>query len=124
MRGVHVEVSAAVCAQHLDGELRCQGALLDCLSAAFQRLHGSGGFEVLNRSLRNEEQGGNYGNGQKNVQRTPSHIDPEVSYGLSGMPGKTAYQSYRNCNPNGRRYKILHGEPRHLNEVADRKSVV
>src|SRR5262249_43751011 len=115
MRRVCVEVSAAIRAEHLDRELRCQRSLFDRLRAAFQCLYRLSWFEVLNGPLPDEEQSSHDRNRQKDINGAPRHIHPEVSYRPRRMPGETTNHRNRDCNTYSRGNKVLYGECCHLN---------
>ena len=122
MRGVRVEVSAAVGSQHLDRELRCQRTLLDRLRSRLPGFAPSRRrFEVLNRSLPDEEQRRHDRNRKQDVKRAARHIDPEISDRLRGVPRKSANQRDRNRNTHRSGNKVLDRERGHLHEVAHRR---
>src|SRR5262245_34848143 len=55
MRGVGVEKSPTVCAEHFYRELRSNRALRDGLLRAFQCVHNVVRFEILHYALRNKK---------------------------------------------------------------------
>src|ERR1700745_1210893 len=119
MSRVCVEETAAICAQHLDGELRSQGALGDRLARAFQRLDCLIRLKILNATLRNKEQSGQNANWKQDVERPTGDINPEISYGLRGVPCESANQRYGHGHPGRRGDKVLNGQGSHLDEIAD-----
>src|ERR1700719_755407 len=119
MSRVCVEETAAIRAQHLDGKLRSQGALSDRLARTFQSLDCLIRFEVLNATLRNKKQSGENTNWKQDVERPTSDINPEISYGLRGVPCESANQRNGHGHSRRRGDKVLNGQGSHLDEIAD-----
>src|SRR5215813_3860908 len=119
MRRIRVEIAASIRAKHLNRELRSQRPLRDRLRSSLQGLGRNRRFEILNGSLPHKEQRGGNGNLQKDVQRTSRYINPEVSYCLGCVTGKTSDHSYCHRNTNGSGNEVLDCEPGHLNEVTE-----
>jgi hypothetical protein len=149
MRRVRVEESAAIGTQNLDGLLRChrphgqrlsvgRGGLGQRIALGVLERHAGGvelgvvvlecldrrhilvGVEVLNDALTHEEHRERAAQRQQQVQGNARQVHPEIADSLCGTARKTANQRKRNRNAGGRREKILHGERRHLREVAHR----
>src|SRR6202043_1568981 len=68
MSRVCVEETAAIRAQHLDGELRSQRALGDRLAPAFQSLDCLIRLKILNAALRNKKQSGENTNRKQDIE--------------------------------------------------------
>ena len=79
MRSIGVEETAAVGAEHLDGDLRGNGPHRDRLFAAFKR----GGFDIgperLGHALPNQEKRIDDADRQQDVERATGDIDPEIA---------------------------------------------
>ena len=121
MRGVGVEEAAAIRAELLDGFLRRYRALRDGLLPAFQSGHAGVGLQILDHTLRAQEQRRDDRNRKQHIDRGTRHIDPEITDGLGLMPRKASYDCNRNRNPGGGRHEVLNGQGRHLHQVAERR---
>ena len=90
MRGIGVEESAAVGAEHLDRYLRSHGADRDGLLGAFECRR----IDVLTQSLRHalpdQEQRIDHADRQQDVERAAGDIDPEVAHRPNGCTRKAA----------------------------------
>ena len=95
MRGVGVEESAAIGAEHLDRFLRCHRSLRDGLFRAFERGRNRIGMQILNHALRAKNQCRNDRDRQQDVQGRPRHVDPEVADGLDRLARESAHQRNR-----------------------------
>ena len=147
VRRVHVEESAAVGAELLDGDLGRRGpdgqdllgqgrlrhlrlALLveDRLAVlvGLRLVVLSGlddrdlrvGAEGLDDALRDEDEREHERERQQDVERRPREIDPEVADRLGGAPREPADEGGQRRHPGGGRDEVLHGEPQHLGQVA------
>src|SRR6202043_3548582 len=102
MSRVCVEETAAIRAQHLDGELRSQRALGDRLAPAFQSLDCLIRLKILNAALRNKKQSGENTNRKQDIECPTSDINPEISYGRRGVPCESANQRNGHGHPRRR----------------------
>ena len=121
VRGVGVEEAAAVGAQHLDDFLRGDRPLGDHLLGALERGRLGVGAEILRHALPDEEQADDDADRQQDVERAAGEIDPEVADALGRAPGEAADQRDRQRDAGRGRDEVVHGEPRHLDEVAHRR---
>ncbi|MNL24772.1 hypothetical protein D3C87_1462210 [compost metagenome] len=84
MRGIGIEETAAIGAEHLDRQLRRYRADCDRLPRAFKRL----GADISAKRLRHAEpyvnQGKHDTGRQQDVERRAHHIHPEIADGLAG----------------------------------------
>ncbi len=120
MRGIRVEKTAAIRAQHLDRELRGNRSAGDGLGAAFEGCRADRAVEGLRHSLPHQEQGRNQRDRQQHIQGRPGQIDPEVPDRFGTSAGKAADQGDRDRNAGRSRQKHLDRDPHHLCEIAER----
>jgi hypothetical protein len=121
MRRIGVEEPAAVGAEFLDDLLRGNRALRDHLLGAFERRRLGIGAEVLRHALPHQHERADDRNRQQDVENAAGHIDPEIADAFRRAAGKAADQRHRQHDPDCRRDEVLHGQPRHLGEVAHRR---
>jgi hypothetical protein len=120
MRSVGVEETSAIGPELLDDLLRRHGPLGDRLRRTLDGLGDGVRREVLNRPLRDEHERANDGDRQQDVQRAARDVNPEVADLVGPMAGEPADQRNRDRNTGGRRHEILHGQRRHLHQIAHR----
>jgi len=149
MSSVGIREAAAIGPQHLDGHLRGHGPLRDRLGVNFFIFHDglalrvfhllTGGvlfddlnsvrlnhfrriigFEILNHSLGDQEDGVEQTDRQKQIEIRPHHVHPEVADGLGGMAGNAPYQGGGDSNPRGGGNKIMKRQSHHLRKVGHR----
>ncbi len=119
--GVRVEEAAAVRAELLDRFLRGDRPLRDRLRRAFQRLGHRVRMEILDDSLRAEDDRDDDGDRQEDVERGARQVDPEVADPIRFVPRESANERDGDRDARGRRHEVLHGERGHLDEVAHRR---
>ena len=117
MRGIGVEEAAAICAEHLDRDLRGDRADCDRLLGALQRRCFDIGAERLRYALPNEEQRKHDANRHQDVERAAGDIDPEAADRLCRRARKTADERNRQHDAGRRRQKVLMRHAQHLREV-------
>ena len=120
MRSVGVEETAAIGAEHLDGDLRSDRTDRDGLLGAFQRGGVDIGAERLRHALPDQKQRGDDANWHENVERAAGDIDPEVADRLHRRAGEAADQHERQYDAGRRRQEVLVREAEHLGEVGQR----
>ena len=119
MRGIDVEKPAAVRAQHLDRDLRCDRSARDQLLSAFERRYPDRAVEGLGHALPYEEQGGRNGDRQQHVEQRPGHIDPKIADRMAVPAREAAHQGDPDGDTGGGGEKRLNGDPCHLAQVAE-----
>ena len=92
MRGVRIEETAAVRSDHLDSFLRSDWSLCDGLLHPFQRRRIGVWMQILNYSLRTQQQCSHDAQRQKNVESRACEIYPEVSDCLGTLPCETTHK--------------------------------
>ncbi len=146
MGRVGVGVTAAVRSQHLDRDLgshrpfrdglrvdhlrhhdRIALCVLDRVSVrvVLRHLHrflldqgGSiVGLEVLDHTLRDQEQRGDQAKGQQQVVGEAHEIDPEIAHRFRRMPGDAAHERRRDGDADRRGKEIMAGQRDHLREI-------
>ena len=117
MRGIGVEEAAAVGAEHLDRDLRCDGPERDDLLGALQRRRGDRTGERLRDAERDQDQRINDADRQQDVERDPGQIGPEIADALRLAPSETADQREGDRDAGRGRQEIVNGQPDHLGEV-------
>ena len=120
MRGVRIEETAAIGAQHLNRFLRRHWPLRDGLLRAFQRGNRRVRMQVLDHALRAQHQRREYRNRQQDIEGRSRQIGPEISDSLQRVPRETAHQSDGDSQSRGGGKEVMHRQPRHLDEVTDR----
>ena len=120
MRRVGVEEAAAIGAEHLDGDLRGDGADGDGLLGAFQRRRVDISAERLRHALPDQKQSIGNADRQQDVERAAGDIDPEIADGLRRGPREAADQRHREHDAGCRREEVLMGEAEHLHEIGQR----
>src|SRR5262245_19488647 len=98
MRGVCIEESTAIGAEHLDGDLRRDRTNRDGLLRAFECRRLDIGPERLGHSLPDEKERRHDADGYEHVERAARDIDPEVADGLRRVTCKTANERDRERN--------------------------
>ena len=78
-------------------------------------------FEVLDASLRDQEQSGDDCRSEAEHRACTGHVHPEISDGLCRVARKSTNQSNRNRNSDGGGNEILDSERGHLDEIAKRR---
>ena len=146
MRGVGVDIAAAVGAEHLDRDLRSHRPLHDGLFGdglffhhrfavgsvdrlAFvillfdldlHRLDQRGlgvGLEILNHALRHEKDREDEADRQEQIVSDAHEIDPEVADGLGGMPRDAAHERRGDGDAGGGGDEVMKCQPDHLREI-------
>ena len=117
MRGIGVEETTAIGAEHLDRQLRRHGADRNRLPRPFQGLR----EDVTTQCLRHAEPDVNEGeydaDGQKHIERRTDHIHPEIADGLAGSACEGADKPDGNRHARRSGHKVLYGEASHLGEI-------
>ena len=119
MRGVRIEETAAIGAEHLDGFLRGHRALGDGLGGAFERGDLGIRTEILNHALRYEDERNTIESGIRHVERRAGEVDPEVADGLRRAARESAHKRNGGGDAGRRGSEVMNGEPHHLREVTD-----
>ena len=123
MGAVRVEEAAAVRAQHLDRLLRGDRAHGEDLFRAFQRRQLAVREQVLQHSLRDEEERVEERDGQEHVDRGAHQVDPKVADRLAAKRPRFARQASRDGKGHGDSRggggEVVPRQPGHLREVAD-----
>ncbi len=117
MRGIGVEETAAIGAQHLDRQLRRHGANGNRLLRAFQRLRRDIGAERLRYAEPDVNQCQHYAERQQHIKRGADHIHPEITDRLAGGPRKSADQANGDCHAGCGGNEVLHCKTGHLGQV-------
>lgn len=87
---VGVEESASVGPKLFDSPLGGNGPHSQALSTWHARIEsGNGlvGLKVLHDPLAYQANRQHEGQGQKDIERDPSHVDPKIAYRRRGLPG-------------------------------------
>ncbi|OPY89650.1 MAG: hypothetical protein A4E72_01029 [Syntrophus sp. PtaU1.Bin208] len=80
-------------------------------------LQGGNGFigmEILDGSLGDQKKGVDQAERQQEIEIPPDQIDPEISEGLSRLPGDSPHQGRRHGDSGSRRNEIVEDESHHL----------
>ena len=149
MRGVGVRVTAAVRAEHLDGDLRRHRPLHDGLRVERLVFHhgislgindrfairidfrdGNGlrldefrrrvRFEILNHALRHEKQREHEADRQQQIISDARHVHPEVADGRGRVPRDAAHERRRDRHADGGGKKVVDRQRDHLREIRHR----
>src|SRR6185369_2929918 len=123
MGTVGIKEAAAVGAPLLDELLRCDRPLRDQLpgwstSLRIDKLCGVVRAEVLNYSLRHQQQRSDQAKRQQHPKRRARHVNPEVSDGLTLLSCDAANKRNCQCDADRGRNEVVICESRHLREVA------
>ena len=127
---VDVEKTAAVGAQLLDDHLRSRRTnrnmlFRNGLSIGIRRRldqrHRLIRPERLHHALRHEHQCPDDRQRQKDVEHASGQVVPEVADRLCRTPDESANQSDQYGHSRGRRHEVLHGQPEHLRQIAQRR---
>ncbi len=82
--------------------------------------HGLVGAEVLDHPLGDQDEGGDQGDRQQDVEGAAGHIDPEVAQHRGLAPHEAADQGNGDRHAGGGGDEVVHRQPHHLGEVAGR----
>ncbi len=130
MRRVRVEEAASVRADLLDCDLRGRRADRDDLVEddlavrvlrRLQERDGLVGRERLHDALRDEQERHDNRERQEHVEHAPREVEPEVPDRRRGLARERSNERNDDRHRGGRRHEVLHGERRHLDEVAHRR---
>ncbi len=123
MRGVGVEESAAVGAQHLDGFLRGHRPLRDHLLRAFQRRDCRVGMQVLDHALRAQNSSApTQRDRQQHVHASRASYPPRSCRSSCFCCAcETAHQRHRDRDAGRGGSEILNRQRGHLHEVTERR---
>ena len=120
-RRVDVEEPATVGAQLLDRDLRGHRADREHLVGALERLRRHRVAEGLEHTLGEQEQGDDDRQRQQDVVQAPDHVLPEVPQAAARAVDDPADQRDQHRHPDRRGHEVLHRQPGHLAEVAQRR---
>ncbi len=129
MRAVGVEEAAAVGAELLDRDLRCgrpqrQGLRRhEILVRVLRWLKPRNLFvrsKILHNALRHEQQGQDQRQWHEHIKRRTHEIDPVIADRLGRSPSQPANHREENGDAGRRGHEILHAEPGHLRQIAER----
>src|SRR5579875_379766 len=95
MRRVGVEEAAAIGPQFFDNLLGGNRPLGDYLRLPVQGMHDSIRIEVLDDSLRDQDQRADDADGQQEVERTAGKVHPEIAQLLGAAASESTHQRYR-----------------------------
>ena len=120
MRGIGVEEAAAICAEHLDRDLRGNRPDRDGLLGPFhcRRIHVRA--KCLRDALPDQEQRIGHADGDQDVKRHAGDIDPKIADGAHRVPREAADERDRQHDAGCRGKEVLMREAEHLHEVGHR----
>ena len=120
MRGIGVEEAAAICAEHLDRDLRGNRPDRDGLLGPFhcRRIHVRA--KCLRHALPDQEQRVGHADGDEDVERNAGDIDPKIADGAHRVPREAADERDGEHDASRRRKEVLVREAEHLHEVGHR----
>ncbi|MNN03639.1 hypothetical protein D3C81_1163350 [compost metagenome] len=121
VRRVDAEEATAIGTQLLDGDLAGgrpqRNGLVGTLQGQRVGVVGKG----LRYALPYQQQREQQAQRQQAVEGGTGHVDPEVAQRRRAAPGDTAAQGNQHGQAGGRADKVLHGQAKHLAQVADRR---
>ena len=120
-RAVDVEEAAAVGPQLLDRLLRGDRAEGEGLGAAGDRVEGLGAVEGLDHALGDEDERGEEGDRQQDVEADPDQVRPEVAQRRARLRREAADHRGERRDPDRGGDEVLHRQPGHLGEVGERR---
>ncbi|MCY1404288.1 hypothetical protein D9M71_194940 [compost metagenome] len=121
VRRIHAEEAAAVGAKLLDGDLAGCRAERDALPGALQG-GGVGVVEIgLRHALPDQQQRQQQAQRQQSVEGRTGQVDPEVAEILRRLARNAARQRHQHSQADGGADEVLHGQPGHLAQVAQRR---
>ena len=117
MRGIGVEEAAAIGAHHLDGFLRSGGSLRDGLRGAFEAGYFIVRMQILDGTLRHQQQRAYDRKRNQQIERGARDIHPEVAERVRRLARESAHQGDGDGDAGGGGCKVVGRQSHHLGEV-------